>query len=80
LVLKFNLSLQNIGGGPGVGEGNTMDFVSVLGLKITDNGTGGVVSRNFEGDIVSLGFNFQGSVVKRKVLAQKVIGRLSKIL
>jgi hypothetical protein len=40
LVLELNLGLEDVGGGPGLGEGNAVLGVDVLALKVTSDGAG----------------------------------------
>jgi hypothetical protein len=44
VVLQFDLSVEVVGGGPGLSEADTIGLVSVLGLKITKDDTGLVVA------------------------------------
>lgn len=38
LVLEFDLGLENVRGGPGLGEGYTVLGIDVLGLEVTSDG------------------------------------------
>jgi hypothetical protein len=40
LVLELNLGLEDVGGGPGLGEGNAVLGVDVLALEVTSDGAG----------------------------------------
>lgn len=44
VVLKLDLAVEVVGGGPGFSEGDTLGLVGVLGLEITNNDTGLVVT------------------------------------
>jgi hypothetical protein len=54
LVLELNLSLEDVGGGPGLSEGDAVLGVDVLALDVTSDGVGlGVAgSSDLEGDVV----------------------------
>ena len=44
VVLQLDLAVQVVGSGPGLSEGDALGLVSILGLEITDNDTGLVVT------------------------------------
>lgn len=44
VVLKFDLAVKVVGGGPCFSESDTLGLVSILGLKITNNDAGLVVT------------------------------------
>jgi len=54
LVLELNLSLEDVGGGPGLGEGDAVLGVYVLALDVTSDGVrlGVAGSSDLEGDVV----------------------------
>lgn len=51
VVLELNLSVQVVGGGPGLSEGDALSLVSILGLEVTNDDTGLVITEtvNLEG-------------------------------
>lgn len=51
VVLELNLSVQVVGGGPGLSEGDTLGLVGILGLEVTNDDTRLVVAEtvNLEG-------------------------------
>jgi len=82
-VVELDLVTEDVGGGPGLGEGQTMDFVSPFTLNITSDDVrlGVASSGNLEGDVGrSLGLNFERSTVEVVILSEQVIGGLAEIL
>ena len=61
LVLQFDLSLENVGGGPGLGEGDALGG-GVLGFDVTSDGVALVVARSgyLELDVVGRSRLFHG--------------------
>lgn len=57
MVLQLDLSLQDVGGGPGLGEDDTVLAIDVLGLDVSNNGVrlGIASSGDLEVDIVGSG-------------------------
>lgn len=83
LVLNFNGVTEDVGGGPGLGDGQTMLAVSPLGLNVARDGIGlpVTIAGDLEGDIRgSLGLNLKGGAVEGVILAKQVIGGLSEVL
>lgn len=83
LVVNLNLVAKDVGGGPGLGESQTMLAVGPLALDVTSDKVGLRVARtaNFEGDVRrSLGFDFERCSMEMIVLGQQVVGGLAKIL
>jgi len=82
-VVELNLVLEDVGGGPGLGEGEAMSLVGPLALNITSNGVrlGVLGSSNLEGDIGrGLGLDLERGTLEMVVLAKEVVGRLSEVL
>ena len=83
LVLELNVGEEVVGGGPGLGEGDAIGTVGVLGLAQAIDG--GLVinfcSSNAEDDVGGGGgLDFKGREANDEVLAQEVVGGLSEIL
>jgi hypothetical protein len=51
VVVEFDLAIQVVGGGPGFSEGDPIGLISILGFKVTNNGSFLVVTLaiDFEG-------------------------------
>jgi len=83
VVLELNLSVQVVGGGPGLSEGDTLGLVGILGLEVTNDDTRLVVAEtvNLEGNTVGGGgLDFELSVTDGEVLAEKVLAGLANIV
>lgn len=54
LVLELDLSLEDVGGGPGLGKSYTVLSINVLGLEVTSDGVrlGVTGSSDAESDVV----------------------------
>jgi hypothetical protein len=82
-VVELDLVTEDVGGGPGLGEGETMNLVGPFALDVTVDGIGlGIAgSLDLEGDVGgSLGLDLERGAVEVVVLAEQVVGRLAKIL
>lgn len=82
-VVKLNLVAEDVGGGPGLGQGKTVDLVSPLALDVSSDEVrlGVTVSSDLEGDVGgSLGLDLKGGAVEVVVLSEQVVGGLSKVL
>lgn len=71
-VVKFDLVAEDVGGCPGLGQSQAVDFVSPLALNVTSNGLGLVVADT--GDLEchvgrGLGLDLKGSAVEVVVLS-----------
>ena len=83
LVVNFDLGLEDVGGRPGLGEGEAVGLVEELGLDVADDelGLGVAVSANLEEDVGrSRGLHLEGDTADGEVLAKEVVGRLSEVL
>jgi hypothetical protein len=82
-VVELDLVAEDVGGGPGLGEGKTVDLVGPFALDVTVDGVGlGVaVTLDLEGDVGGgLGLDLKGSTMEMVILAEQVVGGLAKIL
>jgi hypothetical protein len=82
-VVNFNLIAQDVGGGPGLGQGESVDFVGPLSLNVTSDEVGFVVAgtSDLEGDIGrGLGLDLKRGAVVVVVLGEEVGGGLAEIL
>ena len=83
LVVDLNLSLQDVGGRPALGEDEAMGLVEELGLDVAaDEARLGVArAADLEGDVGGgQGLDLKSDVADGEVLAKKVVGRLSEVL
>ena len=83
LVVNLDLGLEDVGGRPGLGEGETVGLVEELGLHITSDelGLGVAVPADLEEDVGgSGGLDLEGDAADGEVPAEEVVGRLSEIL
>ena len=74
---------EDVGGGPGLGEGETVNLVGPFALDVTVNGIGlGIAgSLDLEGNVGGgLCLDLERGAVEVVVLAKQVVGRLAKIL
>ena len=82
-VVKLDLVAEDVGGGPSLGEGETVDLVGPFTLNVTMDGIGlGIAgSLDLEGDVGGgLGLDLERGATEVVVLAEQVIGRLAEIL
>ena len=82
-VVELNLVLEDVGGSPGLSQGEAVGLVGPLALNVTSNGVGlGVLgASNLEGDIGrGLGLDLERGTLEVVVLAKEVVGRLSEVL
>lgn len=83
LVIELDGGLQQIGGGPGLGEGETVLDVDVLALEITTDVGGLAVpeTSDLEGDVGrGFGFDLQLSAEDGEVSCEEIVGGLAKVL
>ncbi|SRR6266702_8332567 len=83
LVLELDLGAERIGGGPGLREGEAVSLVGVLALYVaSDEGIFRVaVSVDLESDVGGCGgLDLEGSAMEVVVLAEEIVGGLSKVL
>ena len=82
-VVELDLVAEDVGGGPRLGESETVDLVSPFSLDVTVDGVGlGVAGTlDLEGDVGGgLGLDLKGGTVEVVVFAEQVVGGLAKIL
>ena len=82
-VVELYLVAEDVGGGPGLGEGETVDLVGPFALDVTvdDIRLGIAGSLDLEGDVGGrLGLDLERGTVEVVILAEQVVGRLAKIL
>jgi hypothetical protein len=82
-VVKLDLVAEDVGGGPGLGEGETVDLVGPFTLDVTMDsiGLGIAGSLDLEGDVGGgLGLDLERGAVEVVVPAEQVVGGLAKIL
>jgi len=83
VVLCLDLSAEEVGGGPSLCEDEAVGLVGVLGLKLAANEVSLVVllPRDLEGDVGrGDSLDLEAGAREVEVAAQKVSGRLAKIL
>ena len=83
MVLSLNLSLQDVGSGPSLGEDDAVGLVGVLGLNVgVDVLVLGILrTGDLERDIGrSGGLDLELGAVEVEVTAQEVVGRFTEIL
>jgi hypothetical protein len=83
LVLDLKGVAEDVGGSPGLGESQAMLAVGQLGLNVARDGVGlrVTVASDLEGDVGgSLSLDLKRRAVEGVVLAEQVVGGLSKIL
>ena len=83
VVLGLDLGLDEVVGGPALGEDEAARLVGVLGLKIAGDSLGLVVllASNLEGDVGrSDGLDLKAVALEVVVPAQQVVGGLAEIL
>ena len=74
---------EDVGGGPGLGKGETVDLVGPFALDVAmdDIRLGIAGSLNLEGNVGGgLGLHLERGTVEVVILAEQVVGRLAKIL
>lgn len=82
-VVNLDLVAKDVGGGPGLGQGESVDFVGPLALDVTGDKVGFVVAGtgDLEGDIGrGLGLDLKRGAVEVVVLSKEVVGGLAEIL
>jgi hypothetical protein len=82
LVLELNLGAKHVRGRPRLGEGETVVLEVVFGLEVAgDSGLGIPDESNLEGHAGRRGgLDVESGAVNGEVLAEEVIGGLSKVL
>lgn len=83
LVLELELGAERVGGGPTLGEDDTVLLVDVLALEVAgdERRLGVARAANLEGDIGgSVGLDLERGSVDGEVLTEEVVGGLSKVL
>ena len=83
LVVNLNLSLENVGGRPGLGEDETVGLVEELGLDVAsdEGGLGVTRATNLEGNVGGRrGLHLNGGPANGEVPAKEVVGGLAEIL
>lgn len=83
LVLNLDLGAEDVGGSPGLGDGQAVLAVSPLGLDVTVDGIGpGVTAASdLEGDTGrSVCLDFKAGAIVVVVLSKEVVGGLAEIL
>ena len=83
VVLGLDLGLDEVVGGPALGEDEAARLVGVLGLELAVNGTSLflLLARNLEGDVGGGdGLNLEAVTGEVVVPAQQVVGGLAEIL
>lgn len=75
LVLELDLVAEDVGGGPGLGDGEAVFRVSVLGLDVAvDDVLGVAVAADFESDVGGcFGLDFESGAVVVVVFGEKVV-------
>lgn len=82
-VVELDLVAKNVRGGPGLSEGQTVDLVDPLALKVTSNGVGlGITSSlDLEGHVGRcLGLDLERGALIVVVLGQQIVRGLAKVL
>lgn len=80
VVLELNVVAENVGSGPGLGEGDAVLAVLPLGLEVAVDGLrlGVTDAENAEGDTVGgLGLDLERVTVDGVVLGEEVVGSLA---
>ena len=83
LVLELDGVAEDVGGGPGLGDGEAVGLVGPLTLEVTgdDVGLAVLVACDLEGDVGrGDGLDLEGGAVEGVLLVQEVIGGLAKVL
>lgn len=83
VVLGLNLGAEDVGGGPRLGEDDTVGLVGVLGLDVTvdEVGLGVLGTSDLEGDVGGGGgLDLEGGAVEVEIPAQQVVGGLAEVL
>ena len=83
LVLELDLGAERVVGGPGLGDGQAVDFVTVFALEVaSDVGRFRVTDTvDLEGDVRgSGGLDLKRGTGEMVVLSEEVIGGLAKVL
>lgn len=83
LVLELELSAEGVGGGPGLGDDETLLIVGILGLQVAiDCGRARIArATDAEGDAGGgFGLDFKRGAEDGEVLAQEVVGALAEVL
>jgi hypothetical protein len=82
LVFELHLGFEDVGRGPGLGEGEAVLGVDVLGFNVPNDGVWlGLATLDLEGHTGGrLCLNLKRGTVEIVVLAKEVIGRLAEIL
>lgn len=82
-LVDLNLGVENVGGGPALGDGDTVGLVGVLGLEVTGDGAVllGRLTLGDKGDTVGgLGLDLEGGSSKVVVvLGEEVVGCLGNV-
>jgi hypothetical protein len=79
-VFELQVALENVKGGPGLGDGEAMLFVGELGLELTRRVSTLVVTGDLESNVIGPGVDFNGVGGERVIFPQKVFGGLSEVL
>jgi len=83
VIFELDLSVEVVGGSPSFSEANAVGLVRVLGLEITEDDTGLVVTLtvNLEGNTVgSSGLDFELNGTDGEVLGKEVLAGLANIV
>lgn len=83
LVLELDGVAEDVGGGPGLGDGESVGLVGPLALDVAvdDVGLGVLGAGDLEGDVGSgVGLDLKGGAVEGVLLLEEVVGRLAKVL
>lgn len=83
LVLELDDGAEDVGGGPSLGEGESVLPVGVLGLDVSEDGLGlGVLGTgDLEGDARGgVGLDLEGLAGEVVVLSEQVVGGLAEVL
>lgn len=82
-LIDLNLGVEDVGGGPSLGDGDTVGLVGVLGLEVTGNGAVllGRLTLGDKGNTVGgLGLDLEGGSSKVVVvLVEEVVGSLGDV-
>ena len=83
MILKLDLGLEVVGGGPCLGKDEAVLWIGVLCLDIAVDGVRlvGLGTGYFESNVGGgFGLDFKRSAMEMEIFAEQVVGRLAKVL